>query len=95
MRSGDVTHSRQKRLAQHELIGLHAEVVDATDPNQRGLRGRVVDETYHTLVLEREGREVVIPKGGSAFLFQVEGEDVTVAGDRLRHRPEDRVKKAG
>ncbi len=94
MRSDDVDRSRRRLLAKHELIGLPAEVLDATDPNQRGLRGRVVDETLHTLVLEAAGREVVIPKGGSVFRFRVAGEDVTVAGDRLHHRSEDRIKKA-
>lgn len=67
---------------------------DATDPNQVGLRGRVVDETLHTLAVEVAGREVVIPKGGSVFRFRVAEGDVTLAGDRLHHRSEDRIKKA-
>lgn len=77
----------------HELIGLEVSVVDATDPSQRGVKGHVVDETRNTLVLETSDRELVIPKAGSLFSFQV-GREVRVEGDRLLHRPEDRVKKA-
>ncbi len=84
---------RRKDLVKHELIGLDVEVVEATDPNQRGIEGRVVDETRNTLLLESDGTEVRVPKAGNTFRFAV-GEGIIVRGDRLRHRPEDRVKKA-
>jgi ribonuclease P protein subunit POP4 len=82
----------RKDLVKHELIGLDVEVVEATDPNQRGVSGRVVDETQNTFLLETNGAEVRIPKAGNTFRFAV-GEGVSVPGDRLRYRPEDRVKK--
>lgn len=80
-------------LRKHELIGLQVEVVHATDPSQSHVRGRVVDETRNTLVLEVRGREKRIPKHGSRFRFDVEG-GVEVDGEDIRFRPEDRVKKA-
>ncbi|MEE9164098.1 MAG: ribonuclease P protein subunit [Thermoplasmata archaeon] len=83
---------RRKDLVKHELIGLDVEVVEATDPSQRGVAGRVVDETYNTFLLESNGTEVRIPKAGNTFRFAL-GEGVIVSGDRLRYRPEDRVKK--
>jgi ribonuclease P protein subunit POP4 len=80
-------------LRKHELIGLQVEVVDAMDPTQAHVQGRVVDETRNTLVVEVQGREKRIPKQGSRFRFDVE-EGVVVDGDDIRFRPEDRVKKA-
>ncbi len=80
-------------MVKHELIGLEAQVVEATDRSQVGIEGRVVDETRNTLVLKASGREFIIPKKGSVFLFRLE-EEIRIPGDRLRHRPEDRVKKA-
>lgn len=77
----------------HELIGLDVKVAEATDPSQRGLQGRVVDETRNTLLIEVGGREFRIPKKGSVFVFHLD-EDVLIEGDRLLYRPEDRVKKA-
>jgi ribonuclease P protein subunit POP4 len=80
-------------LRKHELIGLYVEVLSAKDPSQARLRGRVVDETRNTLVLEVEGREKRIPKQGSRFRFAVAG-GFEVDGDEIRFRPEDRVKRA-
>lgn len=80
-------------MAKHELIGLEVQVADATDPSHRGIQGRVVDETRNTLVLEGSGGEIILPKKGSVFLFRLD-EDVLIEGNRLLHRPMDRVKKA-
>ncbi len=80
-------------LRKHELIGLQVHVVKASDPSQRDLSGRVVDETRNMLVVEVCGGEKRIPKQGSRFRFDIQG-GVEVDGDEIRFRPEDRVKKA-
>jgi len=80
-------------LRKHELIGLDVEVIHATDPSQAHVRGRVVDETRNTLVLEIHGDEKRIPKHGSRFRFEIPG-GFEVDGEEIRFRPEDRVKKA-
>lgn len=80
-------------LRKHELIGLQVHVVRASDPSQRDLSGRVVDETRNMLVVEVGGGEKRIPKQGSRFRFDIQG-GVEVDGDEIRFRPEDRVKKA-
>jgi len=80
-------------LRKHELIGLEVEVLHATDPTQAHVRGRVVDETRNTLVLEIQGDEKRIPKHGSRFRFEIHG-GLEVDGEEIRFRPEDRVKKA-
>lgn len=80
-------------LRKHELIGLHVEVLQATDPGQVHLSGRVVDETRNLLVIEAGGVEKRVPKQGARFRFQVQG-GLEVEGDDIRFRPEDRIKKA-
>ena len=80
-------------LRKHELIGLDVEVLQATDPSQAHVRGRVVDETRNTLVLEIHGDEKRIPKHGSRFRFEIQG-GLELDGEEIRFRPEDRVKKA-
>src|SRR5213592_3939463 len=89
VRRGDV----MVNLRKHELIGLRVEVVDASDPSQEHVRGRVVDETRNMLVVDVQGEEKRIPKHGSRFRFDVPG-GFEVDGDEIRFRPEDRVKKA-
>ncbi len=76
-----------------ELIGLHVEVMRATDPSHVGVRGLVVDETMKTLVIEQEGKEKMIQKKGSVFRFDTRG-GVEVRGDDILFRPEERVRRA-
>ncbi len=45
----------EKNLAGHELIGLKVEVVFSSDPTQRGISGKVIDETENLLVVKKEG----------------------------------------
>ncbi|MBI4363164.1 MAG: ribonuclease P protein subunit [Euryarchaeota archaeon] len=82
----------RRNLLQHELIGLEAEVARSSNPGLRGLRGRVVDETQRTLVLETPRGTRRVPKEAAHFAFTLPGgERVEVEGRRLLARPEDRV----
>ncbi len=80
-------------LRKGELIGLHVEVVGATDAGQIGIKGRVVDETMKMLVIEMEGKEKMVQKRGSVFRFDTRG-GVSVRGEEILFRPEERVKRA-
>jgi len=76
-----------------ELIGLQVEVVMAADPSHVGVRGRVVDETMKTLIIEQEGKEKMIQKKGTVFRFDTRG-GVEVTGEDILFRPEERIKRA-
>lgn len=83
-------------LARGELIGLEAEVVQATDPGYHGLKGTVVDETLRTLVLRlgaAGARRVRLPKVACTFRFATRRGPVDVDGAAIEFRPEDRTKK--
>jgi ribonuclease P protein subunit POP4 len=84
-----------QNLVRHELISLLVIIKDSTDPNQKGLKGKVIDETYNTLKIEtKEGKEKIIPKSSSIFIFTIpNGVKVQVDGKLLISRPEDRIKK--
>ncbi len=82
----------RRNIEMHELIGLEAEVKDSTNPNQIGIRGRIVDETYHMLVLD-DGERKMIMKKGARFGIWLGDEYVTVRGDRINYRPHERIKK--
>ena len=76
-----------------EFIGLEVEVIGTSHPGFQDLRGRVVDESRNTLIIERDGRELRIPKPGNEFQFTFQGDKIAIKGDEIRHRPEDRIKK--
>ena len=73
-----------------ELIGLDVEVLSAPFS---GLSGRVVDETKNTFTIESAGTERMVPKPGNEFRFTYRGEQITIEGNKILHRPEDRMKK--
>jgi len=82
-------------LVRHELIGLAVRIAESTDKTQKGLRGRVVDETYNTLKIETKGRkEKAVVKQNNVFIFTLPNKvKVQVDGKLLVSRPEDRIKK--
>jgi RNase P/RNase MRP subunit p29 len=70
------------------------EVLDAPDSTLVGLNGTVVDETLNTLVLRvQDGRARRVAKAHTVFALHTEAGRVALDGDRIRFRPEDRIKK--
>jgi len=88
-----VKHTR-RNILYHELIGLDVEVVEYPDTKLVGLRGRVVDETYKTLLIETsDGRLVRVLKEHGVFRFITPHKlRVIVKGYKILDRPEDRLK---
>ncbi|MEM0453365.1 MAG: ribonuclease P protein component 1 [Sulfolobales archaeon] len=80
-------------IVYHELIGLQARVIKHTDKTLEGCSGVVVDETMNTLIIEKDGKIITVPKFGSRIVFKLPHKDVEVRGEMLVGRPEDRVKK--
>jgi len=78
-----------KNLAYHELIGLAVRVAKSSSTERVGIKGRVVDETKNTLVLDN-GK--VLPKTECVFEFDI-NENVLLDGKTIMKRPEDRVKE--
>ncbi len=83
-----------QNITSHELIGLDIAVVESTNKDIVGIRGRVVDESRNILTIESCGHEKKAAKHSNTFEFTLpEGTHVQVAGDLLIARPEDRVAK--
>jgi len=81
-------------IIRHEFIGLTAEVVKSSNPSYVGIKGRVIDETRNTFVIETNGKEKRIIKNISIFHFTyADGTKIEIDGKILVGRPEDRVKK--
>ncbi len=75
-------------VVRHELIGLTAEVVKSR--NSAGLKGKIVDESYKTLVIN--GKRV-FKDAVTITLTLPDKEKVEVEGNLLVARPWDRIKK--
>ena len=91
MASGKISPSN---LLRHELMGLDVEVLESSNSSQKGLKGKVTNETRQTLTIDTDRGEKIIAKDQCIFLFTLPGgERVRVDGSLLVARPEDRVKK--
>ncbi len=83
-----------ENLVRHELIGLKVKVKQSTNPSQRGLGGKVIDETFKTLKIETTKGEKTIAKKDAVFVFTIQdGTKIQVDGKILLGRSEDRIKK--
>lgn len=59
-----------------------------------GIKGRIVYETRNMIIIRKSGGDIKVPKEKRLFLFRLpSGRRVTVVGDRLVGRPEERVKR--
>lgn len=86
--------SKEKaRIVMGELIGRKTKVVKSKDPNKKGIKGKIVDETKETITIETENGEKKIPKKTSTFKFTENQKEIKVNGEEIRYRPEDRIKK--
>jgi ribonuclease P protein subunit POP4 len=83
-----------ENLVRHELIGLEAEVLKSSNPKNKGIKGKVIDETRNMFTVEKKnGKEVKLIKEENVFVFDLGERKVRVDGKILVGRPEDRIKK--
>ncbi len=84
----------RQNVTSHELIGLDVTIVDSSNGDIVGMRGRVIDESRNVLMIESDGREKMAAKHSNTFEFTLpNGTLARVNGDLLIARPEDRVAK--
>ena len=86
-----------RNLYMRELIGSSMRVLDHTDGGLVGRGGLLVDETRNTFSFLEGERMITLPKKGSRLEIQVDLREgltpVSLDGDLLMFRPEDRIKR--
>lgn len=81
-----------RNILRHELIGLEAEVVEASNPSLVGLRGRIVDETRHMLTILTSKGLRRIQKRCTVFRIRLpDGSLVDLNGSVIDMQPERRI----
>lgn len=82
-----------KNIVLHELIGLQAEVIDTKEKSQKGIKGKVIDETKNMLIIQTKDGEKKIPKKISRFKFIADKTIFIVNGQEIAFRPYERLEK--
>ena len=75
----------------HELVGMHATILGASNKTVIGLNGRVINETKSMITLNTAKGAKQIPKQATRFAFCVEGKQIQVDGDDIHKRPFERI----
>ena len=44
-------------IIKHELIGLKAEIVDSRNKANIGIKGKIIDETKNTIIIEHKSKK--------------------------------------
>ncbi|MGB9636760.1 MAG: ribonuclease P component 1 family protein [Thermoplasmata archaeon] len=81
----------KKKVLKGEFIGREIEIVSAPQKTLVGIRGIVVDETKHMLIIHVDGEDMKISKQNLVFKILPEGYQID--GNKIMFRPEDRIKK--
>lgn len=83
-----------QNVVRHELIGLHTKIVQSKNSANLGISGKIVDESFKTLVIETRTGDKRIFKSEVVLQLELPGrEKVEIDGDLLASRPWDRLKK--
>ncbi len=83
-----------RTIVLHELIGLEAEVENSSDSSQIGMRGRVIDETKNTLLIETPNGTRKVIKRTSRFRFWHGAVSFVVDGKEINFRSYERLEKS-
>lgn len=76
-----------------ELIGKDMKIKKSVRRELIGLKGKIVDETLNTFLIEVRKKEKKIPKSLCVFRFHRGRSYRDIDGRDLLYRPEDRIKK--
>lgn len=82
-----------KDLAENELIGLECEVVNSSQRSLVGMKGKIVDETLNTLLLDTQNGEKKIQKKSVVLEIKFPRKNVVIKGKDLMQRPHERLRK--
>ena len=83
-----------QNIFRHEFIGLTVEITDSNHKEFIGIKGKIIDETRNIITIDTSTGEKKKPKKEVTFLFTLpQGEKVSIKGEIIVARPEDRIKK--
>ena len=80
-----------KKVLRSEFIGLPCEVVNSSNKNLVGIKGKIIDESQNTfIILTINGNKRVL-KNTCKFLITVNENQYTINGSHINKRPQERI----
>ena len=80
----------KKSIFPYELIGEEVEVFESKNASNLGLRGKIIDETKSTIIIDHNGTMKTVLKSNITIRMVKDGK--LIQGISLVKRPEERIK---
>lgn len=80
-------------VTKYEIIGLNAEIADSKNKADVGIKGKIVDETKNTIIIENDGKKKRVFKNNIILNLEVNNKKIRIEGRLLFGRPKERIKK--
>ena len=82
-----------ENVIKHELIGLKAEVVESNNRANIGIKGKIINETHHTIDIETSSGEKKVFKKNVTFRIELPSRKVVeIDGTVIEAKPWDRIR---
>jgi ribonuclease P protein subunit POP4 len=83
-----------ENILSHEIIGLHAKIVESTDPTIMGVHGSIVFETRNTISIRTDSSiKQIAKKVAKKIELNTHSGACFISGSSLIGRPEDRTSR--
>jgi ribonuclease P protein subunit POP4 len=82
-----------ERLLREGLIGAKVSITGSRNNDAIGFAGVVVDESRDMITIDCDGEKKRFIKDQQTFAFKINDLTITVEGNMLAGRPEERIKK--
>ena len=83
----------KKELGRSELIGLNIKIIESENKFNKGIKGKIIDETKNMFEIKTKETRKKIIKDQCVFEFIIKGEKIQIDGKSLTKRPEERIKQ--
>jgi len=81
----------EKQFLRMPLLMKEVRVSKSKVESQKGLKGKIIEETKNTFTIKTNEKKIKIIKETSQFEFNNEGQKITVEGKTITKRPTERI----
>ena len=81
-----------KDLIKGELIGLKTEIADSKNKANIGIKGKIIDETKNTIVIQNKNKQKRLFKNNITLKLKLNGKIIGIKGGLFSGKPKERIK---
>ena len=80
-----------KNILKMELIGRNIEIINATNKDLIGIKGKIIDETQHTIIISQKDKRKTLLKEQITFIVTEKNRRIKIDGKKINKKPEKRI----